>query len=66
MAGADLGRLLDRATPWCLMTAATLRPSAAHRSGHHDINDLAEAASCDPGRLACPARLPACDGEPIT
>jgi hypothetical protein len=64
MAGAGLGHLPDRATPWCLMTAATPRPPAAHRSGHHDLTDLAETASCTPPPARhAPARLPGTSGR---
>jgi len=44
---ADIDQLLDLATPWCLMVAATLRIPALIAEGHHDIADLAVAARCD-------------------
>jgi 2,7-dihydroxy-5-methyl-1-naphthoate 7-O-methyltransferase len=45
--GVDLDRMLDLTTPWCLMVAATLRIPDHIAEGHHDIGDLATAASCD-------------------
>jgi hypothetical protein len=45
--GPDLDQLLDLATPWCLMVAATLRLPDLIAAGHHDIADLAAAAGCD-------------------
>jgi 2,7-dihydroxy-5-methyl-1-naphthoate 7-O-methyltransferase len=45
--GVNLGQLLDLATPWCLMVAATLRIPDLIADGHHDISELAAAASCD-------------------
>jgi 2,7-dihydroxy-5-methyl-1-naphthoate 7-O-methyltransferase len=45
--GADLDQMLDLATPWCLMVAATLRIPGLIADGHHDIADLATAAGCD-------------------
>jgi 2,7-dihydroxy-5-methyl-1-naphthoate 7-O-methyltransferase len=45
--GVNLGQLLDLATPWCLMVAATLRIPDLIAEGHHDISDLAAAAGCD-------------------
>ena len=39
--------MLDLATPWCLMVAATLRLPGLIAEGHHDIADLATAARCD-------------------
>ena len=44
---ADLGRLLDLATPWCLHVAATLRIPQHIAAGHRDIGDLAKVAGCD-------------------
>jgi hypothetical protein len=44
---ADLGRLLDLATPWCLHVAATLRIPQHIAAGHGDIGDLAKVAGCD-------------------
>ena len=43
----NLDQLLDLATPWCLMVAATLRIPALIAEGHHDVADLAAAAGCD-------------------
>ena len=43
----DLDQLLDLATPWCLMVAATLRVPDLIAEGHHDVGDLATAAGCD-------------------
>ena len=43
----DLDQMLDLATPWCLMVAATLRIAEHIAVGHHDIADLAAAAGCD-------------------
>ena len=37
----DLDQLLDLATPWCLMVAATLRIPDLIAEGHHDLADLA-------------------------
>jgi hypothetical protein len=51
MVEADLDRMLDLATPWCLMTAATLRLPQHIAAGHHDVTDLANAAGCDPDAL---------------
>jgi hypothetical protein len=51
MVEADLDRMLDLATPWCLMAAATLRLPQHIAAGHHDVTDLAKAAGCDPGAL---------------
>jgi 2,7-dihydroxy-5-methyl-1-naphthoate 7-O-methyltransferase len=45
--GVDLDQMLDLATPWCLMVAATLRLPDLIADGHHDIADLAAAAGCD-------------------
>ena len=47
----DLDQMLDLATPWCLMVAATLRIPGLIAEGHHDIHDLATAAGCDPDAL---------------
>jgi hypothetical protein len=47
MVEADLDRMLDLATPWCLMAAATLRLPQHIAAGHHDVTDLAKAAGCD-------------------
>ena len=44
---ADIDQLLDLATPWCLMVAATLRIPALIAEGHHDMAGLAAAAGCD-------------------
>jgi 2,7-dihydroxy-5-methyl-1-naphthoate 7-O-methyltransferase len=43
----DIGDLLDLATPWCLLVAATLRIPAHIAAGRRDIGDLAAAAGCD-------------------
>ena len=43
----DLDQMLDLATPWCLMVAATLRIPGLIADGHHDVADLAAAAGCD-------------------
>ena len=47
----DLDQMLDLATPWCLMVAATLRIPELIAEGNHDIADLAAAAHCDRGAL---------------
>lgn len=44
---ADVGRMLDLATPWCLHVAATLRLPQHIRAGHTEPGDLARAAGCD-------------------
>ena len=49
--GVDLDQMLDLATPWCLMVAATWRIPELIAEGHHDIADLATAAGCDPDAL---------------
>jgi hypothetical protein len=49
--GADLDQMLDLATPWCLMVAATLRLPDLIAGGHHDIAGLAAAAGCDTDAL---------------
>ena len=43
----NLDQMLDLATPWCLMVAATLRIPDLIAEGHHDVSDLAEAVGCD-------------------
>jgi hypothetical protein len=43
----NLDQMLDLATPWCLMVAATLRIPDLIAGGHHDVGDLATAAGCD-------------------
>jgi hypothetical protein len=43
----DLDQMLDLATPWCLMVAATLRIPDLIAEGHHDISGLATAVGCD-------------------
>jgi len=48
---ADLERMLDLATPWCLHVAATLRIPEHVAAGHAGITDLAAAAGCDPDAL---------------
>jgi 2,7-dihydroxy-5-methyl-1-naphthoate 7-O-methyltransferase len=47
----NLDQMLDLATPWCLMVAATLRISDLIAEGHHDIADLATASGCDQDAL---------------
>jgi len=47
----DLDRMLDLATPWCLMVAATLRIPDLIAAGHGDIAELATAAGCDQDAL---------------
>ena len=47
----NLDQMLDLATPWCLMVAATLRIPDLIADGHHDISDLATAAGCDQDAL---------------
>jgi 2,7-dihydroxy-5-methyl-1-naphthoate 7-O-methyltransferase len=47
----DLDQMLDLATPWCLMVAATLRIPGLIAEGHHDISDLATAVGCDADAL---------------
>jgi 2,7-dihydroxy-5-methyl-1-naphthoate 7-O-methyltransferase len=49
--GADLQKMLDLATPWCLRVAATLRIPGHITAGHRDIGDLAAAAGCDQDAL---------------
>ena len=44
---ADLGRMLDLATPWCLHVAATLRIAEHISAGHTGIAELAAATGCD-------------------
>jgi 2,7-dihydroxy-5-methyl-1-naphthoate 7-O-methyltransferase len=51
MAEADIERMLDLATPWCLRVAATLRIPGHIAAGHTGIADLAAAAGCDPDAL---------------
>ena len=48
---ADLERMLDLATPWCLHVAATLRIPDHIAAGHTEIAELAAAAGCDAGAL---------------
>jgi hypothetical protein len=43
----DIWQLLDLTTPWCLLTAATLRIPELVAAGHTEIGDLAVAAGCD-------------------
>ena len=47
----DLDQMLDLATPWCLMVAATLRIPDLIAAGHQDIAELATAAGCDQDAL---------------
>jgi hypothetical protein len=49
--GVDLERMLDLATPWCLMVAATLRLPSLIAEGHRDVADLATATGCDQDAL---------------
>src|SRR6266568_3456821 len=51
LAEADIERMLDLATPWCLRVAATLRIPGHIAAGHVGIADLAAAAGCDPDAL---------------
>jgi hypothetical protein len=44
---ADLSRMLDLATPWCLHVAATLRIPEHISAGRTGIAELAAAAGCD-------------------
>ncbi len=44
---ADLGRMLDLATPWCLHVAATLRIAEHISAGRTGIAELAAATGCD-------------------
>ena len=44
---ADLGRMLDLATPWCLHVAATLRIPEHISAGRTGIAELAAATGCD-------------------
>jgi hypothetical protein len=44
---ADLGQMLDLATPWCLHVAATLRIPEHISAGRAGIAELATAAGCD-------------------
>ena len=48
---ADLERMLDLATPWCLHVAATLRIPEHIAAGHADIADLAATVGCDADAL---------------
>jgi len=48
---ADLDRMLDLTTPWCLRVAATLRIPEHIAAGHTDIASLAAAAECDQDAL---------------
>src|SRR5215469_16406949 len=47
----NLDQMLDLATPWCLMVAATLRIPDLIAEGHQDLSDLAAVAGCDPDAL---------------
>jgi hypothetical protein len=51
MTEADIERMLDLATPWCLRVAATLRIPEHIAAGHAGIADLAAAAGCDADTL---------------
>ncbi len=48
---ADLDRMLDLTTPWCLRVAATLHIPEHIEAGHTDIRDLAAKAGCDQDAL---------------
>ncbi len=48
---ADLDRMLDLTTPWCLRVAATLHIPEHIKAGHTDIRDLAAKAGCDQDAL---------------
>ncbi|WP_321475022.1 methyltransferase [uncultured Paludibaculum sp.] len=48
MPPVDLWQLADLQTPWCLLTAATLRIANHIDAGITHIDDLAAAAHCDP------------------
>jgi 2,7-dihydroxy-5-methyl-1-naphthoate 7-O-methyltransferase len=45
--GADLAKLSDLVTPWCLHVVATLRVADHVAEGITDVDDLAAAAGCD-------------------
>jgi SAM-dependent methyltransferase len=47
----DLGALSDLCTPWCLHVVATLRIADLIAAGVDQIDDLADAAGCDPYAL---------------
>jgi len=51
MTEADIERMLDLATPWCLRVAATLRIPEHIAAGHAGIAELAAAAGCDADAL---------------
>jgi 2,7-dihydroxy-5-methyl-1-naphthoate 7-O-methyltransferase len=48
---ADLDRMLDLTTPWCLRVAATLHLPEHIAAGHTDIGDLATVTGCDQDAL---------------
>jgi 2,7-dihydroxy-5-methyl-1-naphthoate 7-O-methyltransferase len=52
-ADADLGRLADLQTPWCLHVAATLRVPEHVAAGRTTAAELAAAADCDAYALDC-------------
>lgn len=47
----DLDALTDLKTPWCVYTVATLRIAEHLAAGITDIENLADAAGCDPDAL---------------
>ena len=51
MTEADIERMLDLATPWCLRVAATLHIPEHIAAGHAGIADLAATAGCDTDAL---------------
>ncbi|HUY51998.1 MAG TPA: methyltransferase [Streptosporangiaceae bacterium] len=48
---ADLSRLTDLQTPWCVHTVATLHIAEHMAAGSHTASDLAAAADCDAAAL---------------
>ena len=52
-ADADLGRLTDLQTPWCVHVAATLRIPEHIAAGRTSATELAAAADCDAHALDC-------------
>jgi len=52
----NLDQMLDLATPWCLMVAATLRIPDLIAGGHRDVGDLARTQSS--GRYVVECRPP--------
>jgi 2,7-dihydroxy-5-methyl-1-naphthoate 7-O-methyltransferase len=49
----NLDQMLDLATPWCLMVAATLRIPEHIAGGRTDVGELAAAVGCDQDALHC-------------